>query len=415
MAVANIYRVVQDLEGNVVTGVLGTVTLSGTSTLASLFADADGTLPLPNPTTNNAQYGSFSLFVAAGTYDMQFVKAGFTFETQRNITLRDPAAGVNTLTGTANRVIVAPVPGVGAVTLSTPQDIAPDSDVQFNHLGLGTPAPTEPTRLRVAGDVRLDNRLGIGEAPAAPYFFIVAAGLLSLFRDKVGIGGGAPTDTLTVTGTATCNGPVGLGEVSNSQYRLLVAGSLPSLFRGPLGVGGGPPTDTLTVTGTAYITGPVGLGQALDPSLQLVVASGASIFRGAVGMGNTTPGAFTLNVFGSAGNNGGVWSNTTSFAHLKQGVVPIVGALAQVKRLRPRQWHWDAGVAAQTARLPGMGFVLEEVGEDFPVWVERDQTGAAIALREVGATALLVAAVQELSLRLASLETALAAGDPTSV
>jgi uncharacterized protein (DUF1501 family) len=52
-----------------VTGVLGTVTLSGTSTLASLFSDAAGAIPLPNPTTNNAPL--------TGIIDQTFPKGDF--------------------------------------------------------------------------------------------------------------------------------------------------------------------------------------------------------------------------------------------------------------------------------------------------------------------------------------------------
>jgi hypothetical protein len=366
VALAQIYRVVQDLEGNVVTGVLGTVTLSGTSTLAALFADAAGTLPLPNPTTNNAQYGSFALFVGAGTYDMQFVKAGYTFETQYNITMRDPAAGVNTITGTANRVIVAPVPGVGAVTLSTPQDIAPDSNVQFAHIGVGTPATSAP--IAYADQPAARTALGLGTMAQQEASAVAITGGSALGLTEVQTGRlvstwlGAPTQAIYINDTvaSNVNGLVSLLTAGTGKYNLNCQGTAPNYLGGNLGIAT-PPTASRIAVG---------------------FAAGASALTTQPATAGTVYPLYFLNNGG--GNIGSIATtdtatayNTSSDARLKHAVTPLTGALDVVRRLRPITHLWRADDSR------GYGFVAHEVQDTLPADAGVI-TGARDAVDEAG-------------------------------
>jgi len=91
---SHLYRVVQDVQGNIVTEVLGTITLAETGALAVLYADAEGLFPLPNPLVNNSQYGSFSVYLDAGTYNMSFVKASYVFEDLKDMIIAEASGGV---------------------------------------------------------------------------------------------------------------------------------------------------------------------------------------------------------------------------------------------------------------------------------------------------------------------------------
>src|SRR5262245_28597122 len=80
MPLPKVQRNVQDQNGNIVTGVLGSVYNQGTGVLASLYQDDAGATPLSNPMTNDATYGSFKFYINPGHYDMTFTKPGYTFE-----------------------------------------------------------------------------------------------------------------------------------------------------------------------------------------------------------------------------------------------------------------------------------------------------------------------------------------------
>src|SRR5713101_2166347 len=84
MAIAHFNRPMQATTGAVVFGVRVTVKLAGTNTLATLFQDEAGTLPLANPFTNDAVYGTVDFYAAEGIYDITFVKTGYTFQALQN-------------------------------------------------------------------------------------------------------------------------------------------------------------------------------------------------------------------------------------------------------------------------------------------------------------------------------------------
>ena len=80
MPLPKVHRVVQDSLGNVVPQVLCSVLLEGTGTLATLWQDDAGTIPLSNPMTSDTTYGSFGFYVQPGHYDLTFTKPGYTFQ-----------------------------------------------------------------------------------------------------------------------------------------------------------------------------------------------------------------------------------------------------------------------------------------------------------------------------------------------
>ncbi len=90
MALARYYTVVQDTSGNIVPGVSVTVKVAGTAVLATLFSDSAGAVPLANPFTNNATYGSAEFYTAAGAYDLTLTKVGYTFQAQTNVLVGRP-------------------------------------------------------------------------------------------------------------------------------------------------------------------------------------------------------------------------------------------------------------------------------------------------------------------------------------
>lgn len=60
------------------TGVSTTVNLAGTSTLATLFSDLAGLVPLANPFTNDPVFGLATFYAQAGLYDVIPTKPTFT-------------------------------------------------------------------------------------------------------------------------------------------------------------------------------------------------------------------------------------------------------------------------------------------------------------------------------------------------
>ena len=400
MALASIYRCVQDVQGNVVTEVLGTITQSGTSTLAALFSDAGGVNPLPNPLINNPTYGSYNVFVAAGSYDMSFLKVGYTFETQRNIVLRDPASGVNTLTGTANQVIVTPASGIGAVTLALPQSIAPDSSVQFGTLGLNTPAPTAPTRLALNGNLSVVGTVGI--SGAATTLVVTAPSTDQLAMQATGVVRGSGFSVLDATG----NNVVGYYSAlqasgGTGRYAINCGGNAPSLFNGAvqvfrLQVNGLPTGAFANAMQTILFTRSASHGLTIRPTDSDTVGGAVpvnfyNISDVSVGSIQTT--ATTTSYL------------TTSDRRLKEALEPLAGALETVLALLPVQFRWRADGSR------GVGVVADEVQPHMPEAV----TGTAEAVDDAGQLVpqgldlskmvpYLTAAVQTLAGRLAALE-----------
>ncbi|MCE9642684.1 MAG: hypothetical protein K8Q97_00005, partial [Candidatus Andersenbacteria bacterium] len=128
------------LVTNTSAGVLGT--LAGTSTTVlhgnasglptygaiALTTDVSGTLPVANGGTGQTTYTDGQLLIG-NTTGNTLTKA--------------------TLTGTSNQVVVTN--GNGTITLSTPQDIATSSNVQFAKVSIGTSSASYPLTVQSTG------------------------------------------------------------------------------------------------------------------------------------------------------------------------------------------------------------------------------------------------------------------------
>lgn len=404
MALASLYRVTQDLQGNIVTDVLGTVTLAGTSTLASLFSDSAGTTPLPNPLVNNPTYGSFQVYVGAGLYDMSFVKAGFTFETQRSIALRDPAAGVNQLVGTANQVLVSPAGGIGTVTLSLPQNIDPNARVQFQSLGLNTTPPTSPGVLAVGDQATTRTNLGLGTMATQDAGAVAITG-----------GGASGLTSLSTNGVLV---PQQTGNNLYGYYSALTA--TPGSERYFLYAAGDAPS---YVTGRLFLNSQLGLQQAAQANIALRLGFNKSTQYGLAiqPLDSDTPGtAPSVQFFNLAGTSIGSITttatatayNTSSDVRLKHAIQALGNALSAIQAVKPVRFRWNADDSQDE------GFLAHELQQVLPhaVTGEPDAVNedgsvrpqqvdaSKIIPRLVGAVQELLAQVETLTTRVAALE-----------
>lgn len=125
--------VVQDRQGNAISGASVTVYLTGTLTLATLTDDDD--VALANPVTTDAD-GVFEFNVDPGAYDIKVTKAGIVDKTLVGVEIATGAGGGG---GTPEVVYtLSTVPGYGVVLDATVADYAAlDAYVA----GLGTPGP----------------------------------------------------------------------------------------------------------------------------------------------------------------------------------------------------------------------------------------------------------------------------------
>ena len=93
MPLAHLYRVVQDVAGNIIPNVSITVTRSDTAQPALLWADPGGLIPLTQPVLSDPQYGSLSVYVSGGEYDVFPSKVGYLFDPLRRITVVSVQSG----------------------------------------------------------------------------------------------------------------------------------------------------------------------------------------------------------------------------------------------------------------------------------------------------------------------------------
>jgi hypothetical protein len=145
---------------------LTSFTSGGALYATSTSALTTGTLPIASggtgQTTASTAFEALSPMTSVG--DMIYEAAGPTSarlpigSTNQVLTViagipswQTPAAGVTSITGTANQVIASA--STGAVTLSTPQSIGTASSVQFGSLGVGTAASG------TAGEIRATNNV----------------------------------------------------------------------------------------------------------------------------------------------------------------------------------------------------------------------------------------------------------------
>src|SRR5262245_32067425 len=192
MPLPKVQRNVQDQNGNIVTGVLGSVYNQGTGVLASLYQDDAGATPLSNPMTNDATYGSFKFYINPGHYDMTFTKPGYTFEPVYDFQVPEDAVTLGTM-ATQNADAVAITGGTAALTsLTTTGQISAAGTCSLSGFGV--------LMVEKSGDN------------------IIA------FDTNLNASGGTNRYTLRSTGTAPIftAGPVQVGGVADAQARLHV-------------------------------------------------------------------------------------------------------------------------------------------------------------------------------------------------
>jgi hypothetical protein len=162
-------------NSNLVT--LGTVTTGTWS--ATTIATTRGGTGLTSFTSGGAVYATSTSALTTGTLPVASGGTGQTSFTNGQLLIGNTTGNtltVGTLTGTANRVIITN--SAGGITLSTPQDIATGSNVQFNAIGVGVSQG-------VAGTVYVNNSLGVGSAPTGTAGEIVATNqITSYYSDE---------------------------------------------------------------------------------------------------------------------------------------------------------------------------------------------------------------------------------------
>jgi hypothetical protein len=150
-------------NSNLVT--LGTVT-TGTWNATTIATNRGGT-GLTSFTNGGAVYATSTSALTTGTLPVASGGTGQTTFTNGQLLIGNTTGNtlsVATLTGTANRITVTN--GSGSITISTPQDIAASSNVQFGSFGVGTAASGTAGRIDsstivVSSNARVAS-LGVG-------------------------------------------------------------------------------------------------------------------------------------------------------------------------------------------------------------------------------------------------------------
>jgi trimeric autotransporter adhesin len=137
-------------NANLVT--LGTVT-TGTWNATTIATTRGGT-GLTSFTNGGAVYATSTSALTTGTLPATAGGTGVTSSGGNgNLLIGNSSNGwtVATLTGTSNRITVTN--SSGGITLSTPQDIATGSNLQFNSLGIGTASSGTPGEIRATNQI----------------------------------------------------------------------------------------------------------------------------------------------------------------------------------------------------------------------------------------------------------------------
>lgn len=131
---------------------LGTV-VTGTWNATTIATNRGGT-GLTSFTNGGAVYATSTSALTTGTLPVASGGTGVTSSGGNGTLLIGNSSNVwsvATLTGTSNRISVTN--SSGGITLSTPQDIATSSNVQFGSLGIGTTASGTAGEIRATNDV----------------------------------------------------------------------------------------------------------------------------------------------------------------------------------------------------------------------------------------------------------------------
>lgn len=135
---------------NIVT--LGTIA-TGTWNATTIATTRGGT-GLTSFTSGGAVYATSTSALTTGTLPVASGGTGQTSYTNGQLLIGNTTGNTltkATLTGTANQVAVTN--GSGSITLSTPQDLASSSNVQFGSLGVGTASSGTSGEIRATADI----------------------------------------------------------------------------------------------------------------------------------------------------------------------------------------------------------------------------------------------------------------------
>ena len=164
----------------------------------------------------------------------------------------------------------------------------------------------------------------------------------------------------------------------------------------------------LFISKTATGLGTVGIQASPSGWLQATVSGDASLFTNRLASDGKTVQLYrqTLEVGNISVTTTGATFNSTSDYRLKEAVAPLSGGLARVNALKPSVYKWKSN------GLSGEGFLAHELADVVPAAVN----GEKDAVNEDGSinaqsidmsrvVPILVAAIQELTARVQTLET----------
>ncbi|MFO0859594.1 MAG: tail fiber domain-containing protein [Phycisphaerales bacterium] len=110
-----------------------------------------------------------------------------------------------------------------------------------------------------------------------------------------------------------------------------------------------------------------------------------------------TAGVQTITLNGANGNIVATGTITPSSRRLKDHITPISDALEKLMRIEGVRYDWIAEEAAKRAgKVHDLGFIAEEVDEQFPEIVARDESGKVVGMDYTRMTAVAVQAIKQL-------------------
>ncbi|MBS0191809.1 MAG: tail fiber domain-containing protein [Phycisphaerales bacterium] len=110
-----------------------------------------------------------------------------------------------------------------------------------------------------------------------------------------------------------------------------------------------------------------------------------------------TAGAQTITLNGANGNIFATGTITPSSRKLKENIAPIADALEKLLRIQGVRYDWIPPESAKRGgKLHDIGFIAENVDEQFPEMVARDESGAVIGMDYARMSAVTVEAIKQL-------------------
>jgi hypothetical protein len=315
--------------------------------LASLYQDDAGTVPLSNPMTSDAQYGSFKFYVNPGHYDLSFTKPGYTFEPIFDMQVPQDVLTLGTM-ATQNANAVA----INGGTIALQANASPGAYL-VNDAGA---SPQIGFRSIVSAGTGKYNVLADGTAQNA-------------FIGPVGMGTSTPSYPLDVTGQARVTGTLGVGIAPSPSYNLFLSRNKSSVH--------------------GIVFQPMGSDTATNEVMFLNVAGSI------VGTIQSTATATAY--------------NTSSDHRLKRSIQALTGGLEALQRMRPVSFAWNSTDEKDIGFLAHeLMTVAPNAVSGLPDELNPDGTIKPQQLDQSKLIPILVAAIKELLARVEVLEQALA-------